>query len=72
MIRIPGISVDERFLDHRRRSTGFAALAGAVVAGGLFEYRLIRYHQVTWELMAVLVAMVAVKFAAMAWYHFTD
>jgi hypothetical protein len=70
--RIFGVSIDERFLEHRRRSTSFAALAGAVVAGGLFEYRLIRYHQVVWELMAVLLAMVVVKFAVMAWFHFTD
>ncbi len=70
--RILGVTVDERFLNHRRRSTSFAAIAGGVVSGGLFEYKLIRDHQISWELLSVLLAMVAVKFAAMAWYHFTD
>jgi hypothetical protein len=70
--RILGIPIDERFLDHRRRSTSLAAMAGAVVSGGLFEYRLIHEHHVAWELLSVLLAMIVVKFAAMAWYHFTD
>lgn len=70
--RILGINVDERFLDHRRRSTSFAAMAAAIVSGGLFEYELIRNHRIAWELMSVLLAMVVVKFAAMAWFHFTD
>ena len=70
--RILGIRIDERLLEHRRRSTSFAAMAGAVVSGGLFEYRLIHEHRVAWELLTVLLAMVVVKFAAMAWYHFTD
>ncbi|HEX4007043.1 MAG TPA: hypothetical protein VHX60_12785 [Acidobacteriaceae bacterium] len=70
--RILGIAIDERFLDHRRRSTSFAAMAAALVTGGLFEYHLIRQHRIDWDLAIVLVAMVAVKFTAMAWFHFTD
>lgn len=70
--RIFGIPIDERFLDHRRRSTSLAAMAGAVVSGGLFEYRLIYQHHMAWELLSVLLAMVAVKLAAMVWLHFTD
>lgn len=71
-LRILGIDIDERFLEHRRRSTSLAAMAAAVVSGGLFEYELIRNHRIAWELMSVLLAMVVVKFAAMAWYRFTD
>ena len=70
--RILGINIDERFLDHRRRSTSFAAMAGALVSGGVFEYRLIREHHIAWELLSVLLAMIVVKFCAMAWFHFTD
>jgi hypothetical protein len=70
--RLLGINIDERFLDHRRRSTSFAAIAGAVVTGGLFEYEFIRYHRIAWELLSVLLVMLIVKFTAMAWYHFTD
>jgi hypothetical protein len=70
--RILGITVDERFLDHRRRSTTFAAMAGALVSGGLFEYHLIRDHRYAWELGAVLLAMVVVKLSSMLWLHLTD
>lgn len=69
--RILGVAVDERFLDHRRRSSTFALAAGALVAGCLFEYHLIRDHRYEWELVAVLLAMLAVKFAALAWFRLT-
>ncbi|HEY6447837.1 MAG TPA: hypothetical protein VIY53_15355 [Acidobacteriaceae bacterium] len=71
-MKVLGVTVDERFLEHRRRSTSFSAMAGAIVSGGLFEYELIRHHRIDWELATVLLAMLAVKFAAMTWYHFTD
>jgi hypothetical protein len=70
--RILGLNVDERFLDHRRRSTSFAAAAGAIVTGALFEDELILHHHVAWELLSVLLTMFIVKFAAMTWFHFTD
>lgn len=74
LARIPLLCgfVDERFLEHRRRSTSLAGIAGCLVAGALFEYRLIRYHVISWELMAVLVAMALVKLSMMAWYRFID
>ncbi|MGC2620766.1 MAG: hypothetical protein WA414_17095 [Acidobacteriaceae bacterium] len=70
--RVLGVNVDERFLDHRRRSTSLGGIAAALLALGLFEYHLIRQHVFHWDLLAIGVTMVAVKFAAMAWYHFTD
>lgn len=70
--RILGVSVDERFLEHRRRSTSLAAMAAAVVSLGLFEYELIRHHRFAWELFSVLLVMCVVKIVGMAWYHFTD
>ncbi|HEY1501832.1 MAG TPA: hypothetical protein VGF88_19820 [Acidobacteriaceae bacterium] len=69
---IPGPKIDERFLDHRRRSTSLGGIAGAVLALALFEYHLIREHIYRWELFAVGAIMVIVKLSAMAWYHFTD
>jgi hypothetical protein len=69
---IPNRIIDERFLDHRRRSSTFALMAGALVSGGLAEYHLLRQHRIDWELVFVLLAMVLVKLAAMAWFHFTD
>ena len=70
--RLLGVAVDERFLDHRRRSSTLAMIAGALVSGGLFEYRLIAQHRWDWEMGGVLLAMVATKLTAMAWYRFND
>ena len=63
--------VDERFLEYRRRSTSVAGIAGAVVAWGLFEYRWLFRHAWSWDLFAVLIAIVAVKLGLMAWYYVT-
>lgn len=73
-MRLPllGLAVDERFLNHRLRSTSLGGIAGALLAIGLFEYHLLREHVFRWELLAVGVTMVTVKLAAMLWYHFTD
>jgi len=70
--RVLGVTVDERFLDHRRRSSTFAMMAGALVSGVLFEYHLLAQHRWDWEMGGVLLAMVATKLTAMAWYRFTD
>jgi len=67
-----GKVVDERFLEHRRRSTSVAGMVGAVVAVGLFEYRLLIDHVWSWDLLAVGIAMVVVKLALMAWYFVTN
>jgi hypothetical protein len=73
-MRIPilGIEVDERFLEHRRRSTSFATIVGAVVAGGLYWYRYLVDGVVAWDLLVVLLAMVVAKFGLMIWYYLTD
>jgi hypothetical protein len=70
--RVLGVKVDERFLDHRRRSSSLGGIAAAVLAIGLFEYHLIRQHVFRWELFAIGLTMVVVKLSAVAWYHFTD
>jgi hypothetical protein len=67
--RILGVAVDERFLDHRRRSSTFAMMAGALVSGGLLEYHLIVQHRIDWDLAAVLGGMVLVKLATFAWFR---
>jgi peptidoglycan biosynthesis protein MviN/MurJ (putative lipid II flippase) len=72
--RIPflGRNVDERFLEHRRRSTSAAALAGALLLGILLEYDLIVHHEQHWDLFAVLCTMAGVKIGLMLWYRFHD
>ena len=72
--RIPllGKAVDERFLEHRRRSTGLAGIGGCLVAVGLFEYRVFFQHVVSWDLFTVVSAMAVVKVAMMLWYRYKD
>ncbi len=64
--------VDERFLDHRRRSTSLAGIAGGLLAIVLFEYRLLMNHIRSWDLLAVIGTIVMVKLAMMVWYSFRD
>jgi hypothetical protein len=69
---ILGATIDERFLDHRLRSTSLGGKAAGVLATGLFVDHVRRQHVFYWELLAIGATMVAVKLSAMAWYHFTD
>ena len=71
--RIPlfGQFVDERFLEHRRRSTSLAGIVGALIAVGLFEYHYLHDHFISWDLLAVLGVMVIVKLSMMTWYRFS-
>ena len=72
--RIPIVSrfVDERFLEHRRRSTSLMGIVGALIAIVLFEYRFLHDHFISWDLGAVVVSMVIVKMAAMLWFRLRD
>src|SRR6267142_9264 len=70
-IPILGIEIDERFLEHRRRSTSFATIVGAIVAVGLYWYRYFIDGVVAWELLVVLLAMVVAKLGLMIWYYLT-
>lgn len=72
--RVPflGKFVDERFLEHRRRSTSVAGITGALIAVAIFEWRLFHDHAIHWDLLSIVVAMVVVKMAMMLWYRFND
>ena len=70
--RIFGITTDERFMEHRRRSTSLAGIITALVAIGIFEYRLLHDHLWSWDLLAVALAFAVIKLSMMAWYRFTD
>ena len=59
---------DERFLIHRLRSTSAGGVAGGVVAMLLFAWRYYADHVWRWDLLAVGVTVVVVKWAVMAWY----
>jgi hypothetical protein len=71
-IPILGRVIDERFLNHRLRSTSLAGIIGCIVAVVLFEYRYFVNHIWSWDLFAVALTIVAVKLTVMAWYLITD
>jgi len=64
--------LDERFFDHRRRSTSLAGIVGGVLAGVLFLYRHYVNHVWNWDVLAVVVAIAVIKVALMTWYYLTD
>ena len=67
-----GSLIDERFLNHRLRSTSLAGIAGGLVALGLFAYHFYVEHVVSWDLVAVVATIVGVKITVMAWCRLTD
>jgi len=71
-IPILGRAIDERFLNHRLRSTSLAGIIGGVAAIGLFAYAYYFNHGWSWDLFAVAATIVAVKVAVMGWYLLTD
>ena len=64
--------VDERFLAHRRQSTSIAGMFSAALALVLFEYRYFHDKRWDWDLLAVGLLFVALKFAVMAWHFYKD
>jgi hypothetical protein len=72
--RIPFLCklVDERFLEHRRRSSSIAGFATVFVALGLWEYRLLVKNIWDWELFTVIATFVVVKTSLFFWYRFHD
>jgi hypothetical protein len=69
---ILGLAVDERFLTHRLRSTSAGGIAGGVVSTLLFAYRFYVNHVWSWDLLAVSLTVVGVKWAVLIWYRVTD
>ncbi len=72
--RIPilGKLVDERYLEHRRRSSSTAGFVTLIVAIVLWEYRLLVEHIMSWDLLAVIVTFGVVKMSLFFWYRFQD
>ena len=64
--------IDERFLEHRRRSTSTAGIGGGILAVGLWGYRYYFDHVLNWDLFAVAVTIAAVKVTLMIWYRVKD
>jgi hypothetical protein len=71
-IPILGRVIDERFLNHRLRSTSIGGVTGGVVAMGLFAYRFYHDHFWSWDLFIVGATIALVKLAVLTWYLLTD
>jgi hypothetical protein len=69
---ILGSVVDERFLNHRLRSTSLAGIIGGVLAILLFGYRFYVNHFWSWDLFTVAITIVSVKLTVLTWYRLTD
>lgn len=72
--RIPilGKAVDERFMEHRLRSTSMAGILGGILAICLWYYRFVFDHIWSWDLFAVVLTIVGVKVFLMLWYRLND
>jgi hypothetical protein len=68
--RIFGTAVDERFMEHRRRSTSLAGIIAALVAIGIFEYRLLHDHIWSWDVLSIALTFAVIKMSMMVWYRF--
>jgi len=64
--------VDERFLEHRRRSSSQAGIFCAVLAVCIFEYRFFVDHVWDWDLFALALLFVVLKMSLFTWYRFKD
>jgi len=71
-IPLVGAVFDERFLIHRLRSTSVAGVAGGVLAILLFAYRYYFDHVWSFDLLAVALTFVGVKWGLFIWYRMTD
>jgi len=64
--------IDERFLEHRRRSTSLAGITGGILAIALWAWHYYVDKVWNWDLFAVAVTIAAVKMGLMIWYRTTD
>ena len=71
-IPIIGVTIDERFLTHRQRSTSIAGVIGGITAILLFAWRYYINHIWSWDLLAIALTFVGVKLVLMTWYFLTD
>jgi hypothetical protein len=67
-MRILGRVIDERFLEHRRRSTSTAGIVAGVLTLALFEYHLLVEHVFNWELLSIGLTFAVVKLVSMLYY----
>lgn len=72
--RVPflGPFVDERFLEHRRRSSSFAGIVAACLALVFLEYQFLWSHLWNWDLFSIIMTFLAIKLSMMIWFRMKD
>ena len=70
-VPILGLTIDERFLTHRLRSTSIGGLSAVLVAAGMFFYHL-SHHIIRWDFFAIVATAAVVKLSVLMWYRLTD
>jgi hypothetical protein len=63
---------DERYLIHRLKSTSTAGVVGAVLMGIWIIYQYFQKAVFHWDLMSILLIMVAVKLSLLLYYRRTN
>jgi hypothetical protein len=63
---------DERYLIHRLKSTSTAGVVGAVLMGIWIIYLYFQKAVFHWDLMSILLIMVAVKLSLLLYYRRTN
>jgi hypothetical protein len=71
-MKILGTAIDERFLTHRLKSTSLAGIVSSATATLLWAWHYYIDHELRWELLAISLTFIAVKFTVLAWYRFND
>jgi drug/metabolite transporter (DMT)-like permease len=71
-MKLPAVGelLDERFMEHRRRSTSVAGITCALAAVLLFAWRYFVHDQWSWDLLVVAAVFLLVKYAVLAWHRF--
>ena len=64
--------VEEQFLMTGVRATSVAGVAASTVATLLWFYRFTFDHRFSWDLLAVPLTMIAVKWSLLLYYRQTD
>ena len=64
--------IDERLLMHRLRATSIGGIAAGTVATLLWFYRFTFDHHFSWDLLAVPLTMIVVKWSLMLYFRSTD
>jgi hypothetical protein len=72
-MRLPFVgTLDERFFEHRLRSTSIGGLAAVVVAAAMFFFQLLSTHVIRWDLFAIVATAAVVKMTVLVWYRVND